>query len=477
MPLKPLFLMSPELQLALFVCLLLVLAMLLPQQQQRIGAYTALLGIGFAAASLGVTAYSCWHVLPQNAFGYRIDSFGILFKAIALACSGLSIIASIKYLEAKSKQHCDYYALILLAVIGMMLASSARDLIVLYLSLELSAVSTYLLVWYPGRLRSAEGALTYYLLAMTSTGILLYGMSVVYATTGETSFDAIVKAGQSDSLFSIGITLMSLGILFKVAAIPLHAWLPDTCEAAPTPVIPLLLMTNSTGYIVAITLVKLFPQNLAAGLQLIMTVTATVSMMVGNLAAATQTNLKRMLGYAGIAHSSNVMLAVALTDNKATFFYIASYCLTSAGICIVLSALSTSADDEETGEYIDDLNGLFKTNSRLGIAATILLLSFAGIPPTCGFIAKYLVLSSVVKADLQWQLLLIAINVPLAFYISWRCIRAIFEDKKQQLASIDKTLLTTALLLAGLIAGTGIYPQPLIRICDAATAVRSQYQK
>lgn len=495
---QDLLMLAPELELLLFACFLLILEVLLPQNRKVVAAYVALSGLGFSAASLALFYYQYSTLLPRTGFSgaWIIDGFALLFKSIFLLGGGLSIALSIKYLDIERQQRGEYYALVLFALSGMLLLSSAYDLITLYISIELIAITVYILVGYfKTNIKSNEGALKYYLLGTFSSGILLYGMSLLYAVTGKTNLSDIasrlndlIPAQSASYLLLAAMVLIGVGVFFKVAAVPFHMWAPDAYEGAPTSVTAFMSVTvKAAGYVM---MARIFLEALPRmqemgempGWGILFGAIAALSITVGNLAATTQTNLKRMLAYSSISHAGYVLLGFVAGNSigyTGVAFYILVYTMMNLGAFGVLLTLTRrSADgdilsEENTGEHIDDLKGLVYSSPSTAVMMLVFLLALAGIPPTSGFIGKYLLFAGLIKAGKDWQIqlaVLAVINTVISFYYYARCIKAMFIsdlNEKRPLAT-DRSLHSALLVAVILTLLAGIYPQPFIRICESA---------
>lgn len=493
---RDLLMLAPELELLLFACFLLVLEVLLPQRRKVVAGYVALCGVVFSAASLAIFYYQHGNFLPLTGFNgnYVVDGFALLFKSIFLLGGGLSIALSINYLNTERQQRGDYYALVLFALSGTMLLASAYDLITLYISIELVAITVYVLVGYfKANLKSNEGALKYYLLGAFSSGILLYGMSLLYAVTGQTNLNAITSklnevVSTASYLSLAAMVLLAAGVFFKVAAVPFHMWAPDAYEGAPTSVTAFMsVAVKAAGYVM---MARIFLEALPGmremgeipGWGVLFGAIAALSMTVGNVAAATQNNLKRMLAYSSISHAGYVLLGFAAGNTlgyTGVAVYLLVYTLMNLGAFGVLLALTRRSEDgdplseENTGEHIDDLKGLVYSSPATALMMLVFLLALAGIPPTSGFIGKYLLFAGLVKAGKDWQVqlaVLAVVNTVISFYYYARCIKAMFisDLSERRPLAVDRPLQSALVVAVVLTLLAGVYPQPFIQVCEAA---------
>jgi NADH-quinone oxidoreductase subunit N len=335
--------------------------------------------------------------------------FGILFLASVL----LTTLASFRYLDREKLQHPEYYVLILFSAIGMMLMASALDLIVLFIALELMSLAVYTLVGFRrADRRSNEAAMKYFILGSAASAVLLYGAALLYGTTGSTGIHAIFKFIQANPqgmtpVFTIGVWLVLLGFLFKVASVPFHMWMPDVYEGAPAPITGFMTTGLKAAAFAAFLRVFIslgYGKGLTAVVQShihdIIWVSAVLTMVVGNVVALTQTNLKRMLAYSSIAHSGYLLVGMLAGSGSEQGYgpvamYLVVYSIMNLGAFVVLSAL---ASRDDSGLNLHDLSGLSRRHPWMAFAMAVFLFSMAGIPPTAGFAAKYLLFYSAIQA-------------------------------------------------------------------------------
>src|SRR5438445_1460782 len=334
----------------------------------------------------------------------RVDSFAIFFHMLIPAISAVCILASLEYLDAQNIRSGEYYALILFGTVGMVLMSSAVELVLIFIALEISSISTYILAGYRRRnAGSAESAIKYFLLGSFATAFFLYGVALMFGATGSTSILKIGPAlGSNPGLLAIAATaLMIVGLGFKVAAAPFHIWTPDVYEGAPAPVVA-LMSTGPKAAAFAVLLRVLFATAVPNDWIWLIWIAAALSMTLGNFGALIQNNVKRMLAYSSIAHAGYILVAFAAGREigmAAAIFYTASYAAMNVGAFAVVSHFGG------TGErYIDieDYAGLGKRSPLLAFTLTIFLLSLIGIPLTGVFFAKYYVFNAALHSNLVW---------------------------------------------------------------------------
>ncbi|HEX5604423.1 MAG TPA: NADH-quinone oxidoreductase subunit N, partial [Pyrinomonadaceae bacterium] len=397
-------LIAPELILTVAACVALVMEVILPYRKSKLTAYFALAGIALAFVSLALQVTG---PMPVDGFYgmVRIDGFTILFRIIFLISAALAIGISTRFLDIEGEQHGEYYSLILFATVGMMFIACGHDLISLYISLELMALTFYVLVAFTKReKKSNEAAMKYFLLGAFSSGILLYGMSLIYGVAGSTnigeiatSLSDIVPKIQADQNFAglrplllLGMIALSAGLFFKVAAVPFHMWAPDVYEGAPTSVTA-FLSTGSKAASFAL-YARIFSEALPAmraDWAPLLGLVAAITIMVGNWAAVTQENSKRLLAYSSISNAGYLLLALIANNEYGRIgliVYLFVYTLMNMGAFGVIISLRRRGI---IGDHVDDLTGLAQKAPVMAAMMSIFMLSLGGLPVTGGFIGKY----------------------------------------------------------------------------------------
>jgi NADH-quinone oxidoreductase subunit N len=411
----------PELLLTAFGILVMLAEPLLPEDSDR-----KPLGVLALIGSLLAVAATLWQAsYPGDAFFgmVRVDAFSIFFHLIVGFVATLVILASFEYLEVQQIRHGEYYGLILFGAVGMMLMSSAVELVLIFIALEISSIATYILAGF--RLRSpasAESSLKYFLLGSFATAFFLYGIALMFGATGSTNVYAIAAALHSGAptLAYAGMALMFVGLGFKVASVPFHVWTPDVYEGAPAPVVA-LMSTAPKAAAFAVLLRVLFAAG-TPGWFWVIWISAALSMTLGNIAALVQTNIKRLLAYSSIAHAGYLLVAFAAAREmgiSAAIFYTAAYAAMNVGAFVVISHFSSHGERYVT---LEDYSGLGKRAPRLAAVLTVFLLSLIGIPVTGGFFAKFYVFSAALKSDLVGLTIVAVINSAIAAYYYLRVI-------------------------------------------------------
>ncbi len=334
----------------------------------------------------------------------RVDNFAIFFHLLIPAISGVCILASLEYLDAQNIRSGEYYALILFGTVGMVLMSSAIELVLIFIALEISSISTYVLAGYRRRTASStESSIKYFLLGSFATAFFLYGVALMFGATGSTNTFAIrtaLAAPNAPSLLAIAATaLMIVGLGFKVASAPFHVWTPDVYEGAPAPIVA-LMSTGPKAAAFAVLLRVLFATTPTQWFWLIW-ISAALSMTLGNFGALVQNNVKRMLAYSSIAHAGYLLVAFAAGGDlgiSAAIFYTAAYAAMNVGAFAVVSHFAAGG---ERYVSVDDYAGLGRRSPLLALTLTVFMLSLIGIPLTAGFVAKYYVFNAALSATVH----------------------------------------------------------------------------
>jgi len=380
----------------------------------RLAGWLSLAGIGASLLAL----LWLWRGAPQ-AVGIpqmiALDAYRYLGDLVFLVAAGATVVFSQDYLEREGIRGPEYYTLILLATVGMMLLGGASDLVLVFLGLEVMSVAAYVLAAYDRRSAySAEAGLKYFLIGAFASGFLLYGIALVYGATGTTNLvmvGAQLAAGQLPLMAALGLCLLLIGFLFKVSAVPFHMWAPDVYDGAPTPVTGLMATgVKAAGFLALVRLLLVgFPTSQALW-QPAIGILAVVTMVAGNLMALTQRTIKRMLAYSSVAHAG-YLLAAAWSGTRigaaSVQFYILAYALASLAAFGLVAALGRGGERDLTA---DDLAGLARTRPWTAAAFGIVLLSLLGFPGTFGFIGKWMILSALITSG-QWVMPVVLVLV------------------------------------------------------------------
>ncbi len=408
----------PMLLLTLFALGILIIDLLLPPKWKRVNAITALIGLAFSAAATGNLHWAYHHAQLQGLSfvdtGFMgtllVDPFAIYFFYLFLAGGAIAVLMSMHYLEVEHENHGEFYALMLFSVVGMMCMAAGYDIVLIFIGLELMAISTYVLVGFLRRdKRSNEAALKYLLLGAFSSGIFAYGLSLFYGLTGSTNLgqialglQKIIAKNPTDPVVIFALLATTTGLLFKIAAVPFHQWAPDAYEGAPTSITGFMsVAVKSAGWamLLRIFLFGLYPLRSMYVPLLIFVSIAT--MTGGNLAAITQTNTKRLLAYSSIAHVGYMLLGLIASNGQtnstgivAILIYLLVYTFMNLGAFAVITSLRRR---NIIGDEIDDIAGLYIKAPTEAILMLVFLLSLAGIPPLAGFWGKYFIFLSLIQ--------------------------------------------------------------------------------
>lgn len=465
----------PEIVLTAGALLLLIVDLFTSRQHQRVLGWCALAVLG--ATALTLLPFSGANLVVSRGL-LAIDGFAFFFKLIFLGAAAITVLMSSSYLEAEGLKVGEYYFLILCATLGMMFMASGIDLIAIFIGLETMAVAFYILVGYvkPNR-RSNEAAVKYFLLGAFSLGLLLYGMSLLYGLSGTTNLrelTATFVAGESDGLLLIAIILVIAGIGFKIAAVPFHMWAPDVYEGAPTPVTAFLSVGSKAAAFAM--LLRIFFEGLPGLVEEwrpIFYALAIITMTLGNIAAITQSNIKRMLAYSSIAHAGYILIGVVAGTPRgftAIFVYLMVYVFMQLGAFAVVTMLRR---ENVAGDELKDLSGLYSRYPVAAFAMLFFMLSLGGIPPTAGFMGKFWLFSAAIESGYIWLAVVAVGNSAISLYYYIRVI--VYMWIKEEIAGppIKVSPAMVAALVITLV-GTivfGLYPRPLFELAAASTQV------
>ena len=471
--------LKPVILLTLFGIGVLLTDLLLEERQKYLNAITSLVGISFAAAQLWMlqARLEASGVREVTAFHGAIvfDRFGIFFNWIFLISSAIAILIAVRYLEIEQEHRGEYYAILLFATVGMMLLAMGMDLITLFVALELMVISVYILTGFLRRdRRSNEAALKYLLLGAFSSGILVYGMSLLYGMSGSTKLKEIAAAlsqrPAGDPLVMIAVVAIATGLFFKIGAVPFHQWLPDAYEGAPTSITAFMSVGPKVAAFAFLLRMFLVPLGGAREQWLPLLVgVAIATMTLGNLAAISQSNIKRLLAYSAISHVGYLLLGLVAgneTGLKGIAIYLLVYAFMNMGAFAVVVSMRRR---DLIGDEIDDMAGLIYKSPTAAILMVIFLLSLAGIPPTAGFLGKYFIFLSLIETGHYTLAVVAVLYVAVALYYYFRIVAVMFmrEPVDQELPSISPGIRVALGVTAAMTLLIGLYPEPLIRFAGS----------
>ena len=459
----------PELVLAIGAMALLMLGAY--RGQGTTSAVTSLATVLLIA--VGVLEY----MLPsgkQVTFGgsFIVDDFARFMKILALVGSAVTLILSAEFLADASRRIFEYAILVLLSTLGMMVLISAGDLISLYLGLELMSLALYVVAAsHRDNVKSTEAGLKYFVLGALSSGMLLYGASLIYGFTGTVSFAGIAAAAKGGSVGIVfGIVFLFAGLCFKVSAVPFHMWTPDVYEGAPTPITAFFASAPKVAALAVFTRVALtaFP-GITFQWQQIIVFVSIASMALGSFAAIGQTNIKRLMAYSSIGHMGFALVGLAagtVEGAQGVLMYIAIYVAMTLGSFAVIMAIKRNG---QSFEKISDFSGLSRTNPLLAFFFAMLLFSLAGIPPLAGFFAKWYVFVAAIKAGLFTLSVIGVLTSVVGAYYYLLIVKTMYFDEPLQVVDPVRIELRSVLAVAGLFNMLFFaYPGPLVSAATAA---------
>jgi NADH-quinone oxidoreductase subunit N len=465
----------PEIVLSVFGMIIMLLDPVMDERRsQRTLGLVALAG---AIVALAATIYQAqvrfWGL---GFFGMvKVDAFSVFFHFVVISVTLLVILSSYEYMEVQQIRAGEYYGLIMFGAVGMALMSSAMELVLIFIALEISSISTYILAGFRRRSAiSSESSVKYFLLGSFATAFFLYGVALMFGATGSTSIDRISAAlaeysgtGHGPLLAYLGVALMFVGLGFKVAAAPFHIWTPDVYEGAPSPVVG-FMSTAPKAAVFAVLLRIIFEAHAPGGPWLIW-VAAALSMTIGNVAALVQNNVKRLLAYSSIAHAGYLLVAFASLPKNgipAAMFYTASYAAMNVGAFAVIGHFAGAGERFVT---LEDYAGLGKRSPILAAILTIFLLSLIGIPITGGFFAKFYVFSAAMQGShpLVGLVIIGVINSAVAAYYYLRIIVVMYmrepRDEEVPVTPVSAGLGFALGLSLAVTIFLGVYPNPVLK--------------
>jgi NADH-quinone oxidoreductase subunit N len=473
--------MLPMVELTIFALGILLIDLMIPRGWKWINAVGAFVGVLFAA----LCTWQIQSMLPpRGLFGFYnsllVDRFAIYFWYLFLAGAAISILISVHYLDVEDEHHGEYYALLLLSVVGMMCMAAGIDIVLLFIGLELMAISTYVLVGFLRRdRRSNEAALKYLLLGAFSSGIFAYGLSLFYGISGSTNLAIIGRAVSAQNphnpVVVIALLTTMVGLLFKIAAVPFHQWAPDAYEGAPTSItgfMSVAVKAAAWALLLRILVFGLF--SLRSVYTPVIVIVSIATMTGANFAALTQTNTKRLLAYSSIAHVGYMLLAFVamgtsqpgspgfLDGLKGILIYLLVYTFMNLGAFAVITSLRQR---NVIGDELDDMAGLYQRAPVESALMLLFLLSLAGIPPAAGFLGKYYIFLSLIESG-HYGLASLGVLYSLFglyYYLkiaNSMLMRAPMEPERLPVSlgmrfAVGVTALATIVI--------GVYPEPFIR--------------
>jgi NADH-quinone oxidoreductase subunit N len=478
--------LTPELSLLGFALAVILVDLFVKQKKVLAG-----LSIAGLVVSAGFTV-SMWGT-PGEAIFYRmlaVDNFALFFKLLLLVAACLIILASQDYVSKFKRFQGEYYALVLISTLGMMLLVAAADLIAIYVALELSGISLYVLATFLKDKKSTEAGLKYLLLGAVASAVLLYGMALVFGFTGKTCLMCIAEYVQgmpsaglmNNPALLLGMVLLAAGFGFKIACFPFQMWVPDVYEGAPTPITAYLsVASKAAGFAVVLRVFFVAlgsPEWLSLNWGMLFAVLSAITMTVGNVVAILQNNIKRMLGYSSIAQAGYLMVGLATVGmavgndavgQSGLLFFLMSYAVTNLGAFIAVIAISNKINSDE----INDYTGMGKLAPVLALALTLCLISLIGLPPTAGLIAKIYIFSGAVQHGLLWLVILAVINSCISAFYYLRVVKVMWAGAPASAGKVPSSwALRIALAICCLfVLLLGVIPGGFVGIAEAAVRI------
>jgi NADH-quinone oxidoreductase subunit N len=456
----------PEIVLSIFGIIVMMLDPLIDEESsQKILASIALVG---ALAGLGATWFMAQS--PGQAFWnmVQVDDFSVFFHVLVIAIAAVVVLSSYEYLAVQRIRAGEYYALLLFGTVGMALMSSAVELVLIFIALEISSISTYVLAGFRRHeASSTESSLKYFLLGSFATAFFLYGVALMFGATGHTNINEIsaaLQAGQIPLLAVVGVAFMFVGLGFKVAAAPFHIWTPDVYEGAPAPIVG-FMSTAPKAAAFAVLLRVVYVIDVHA-LFWVIWVAAALSMTLGNIGALVQHNVKRLLAYSSIAHAGYLLVGFAAAPGlgtSAVMFYAASYAAMNVGAFAVVSHFSNVGERYIT---LEDYEGLGRNSPLLAASLTVFLLSLIGIPITGGFFAKFYVFSAAMRSHLIWLTIIGVLNSGVGAYYYLRVIVRMYMSEERRKVPVTPLSFAPRIAIVVCLAATlylGLFPNTLLQ--------------
>jgi NADH-quinone oxidoreductase subunit N len=464
----------PQILLCGFGILVMVLDPFVPPPRKSLLGWLALIGV---LAAAGGTLWTSDN--PGLAFGRAIaaDHFSFYFFYLFLLVAALTVLGSINYLERDGMQHGEFYALILMGTAGMCFMASSTDLIMVFIGLEISSISTYILAGFRRRDALAnEASLKYFLLGSFATAFFLYGIAFVYGLTGTTNLldlsGRLAQPAQWTMLARVALLLMFVGLAFKLSTVPFQVWAPDVYQGAPAPVTAFLSVGPKAAAFAILLRILLGGLASAASISFwVIWVSAILTMCLGNFAAIWQTNVKRLLAYSAIAHAGYVLVGVAAGSQEGTsavLFYLTAYALMNVGAFVLIAHL---AGNGELSTQIEDYTGLAYIRPGTAACMTVFLLSLAGFPTTAGFLGKFFLFRAAIHSHLIGLTIIALLNSVVSVYYYLRIVVAMYMREGKTRTSTTNLPMALRTALAVSVVGIfylGLFPNLFLAFSNIA---------
>lgn len=481
------YLIAPEIALASVAGVVVILDLLM--RDKRYLPIVAVLGLlvpaGFAVVLWSDVSAESGGALTGLFDTVVVDKFALFFKFLVLSIVALVVLGSRDFAEKFQRSQGEFYGIILLSAVGMMLVAATKELVSIYVSLELATLPIAALAAFMRDERSSEAGLKFLLLGAVSSALLLYGMVLVYAFTGSTHLDVIAGSISSGSVpfgsnaMLAGIILIVVGFGFKISMVPFQMWVPDVYEGSPTPVAAFLsVASKAAGFAVLLRVFYVAFGGVDVDWSVLFAVLAVLSMTVGNLVAILQSNVKRLLGYSTIAQAGYILVGVAAVAATApdggvdglgpsgVLFYLAAYAVTNLAAFFAVMAIANRTGSEQ----IDDFAGMARRSPFLAGVLALSMISLIGIPPTAGFMGKLYLFNAAVSSDLVWLAVVGVLNSVVSAYYYLRVIKTMFlapAESEERISYSSPVFVAVAVSAIGILL-IGVLPGPLFEITESA---------
>ena len=480
-PTFDLSLLMPLLTVILWGMALMIIDFFLPEDKKQWLGWLSLVGY-LVALVLTVRLWGTDEGVFTPAGGQPmllVDNYSNFLNMLFLMTGALAVLFSLNYLVKAGLQRGEYYYLMMFSVSGMMLMGTANDLVLVFLALELLSIPLYVLAGFARpRVDSEEAAMKYFLLGAFASGFLVFGIALIYGSTGSTSLPVIVaNIGTAGALGAAGAALLMVGLFFKVAAVPFHMWTPDVYEGAPTSVTGFMSVgAKIAGFAAMIRILVAALPELSEAWVPALAIIAALTMIIGNVVALRQRNIKRMLGYSSIAHAGYILMALAASADSdsgvsAALFYMLAYVFTNLGAFAVIIAVERK---EGEGVMLDDYKGLARRSPLLALAMAYFMLSLTGVPPTGGFTGKFLIFQSTVDAGLFWLTIVGVITSVISGYYYLRVVYYSYMFEGEGEVSSKPALNAVIAIAVVATLWLGILPGDWYRIAQEAVVSSAQ---
>jgi NADH-quinone oxidoreductase subunit N len=464
--------LAPVLVLSVFGMMVLITDLFIGKDKSIL-VFMSLTGLLMAAIS-SLAKFN----LPVHSFNgaYVVDHLSVFFTFIFCISSAMAILLSVDFNKREEIKVGEYYSLILFCTVGMIVLASSTDMIMIFLGIEIISISLYILAGVRRKdIKSNEAALKYFLLGAFATGFLLYGMALIYGSTGSTKLSIISKVvseGQiiSEPLMLMGVVLLIIGFSFKIAAVPFHMWAPDVYQGAPTPVTAFMAVGPKAASLAAFyrVMTEAMPE-LSYSWEILLCIVSVLSMFIGNLGAIMQTNIKRLIAFSSVSHVGYLLIAIiakSSLSSSSLMFYMLTYAFMIFGVFGIVILLGRKGDENLE---IENYSGLAYKHPIIALTMTIFLLSLGGLPPLAGFVAKFYIFSAALKEGYLILVIIAVLNSAISLYYYLKVI--VFMYMKEPVKPFNITLSPMTLLVIAIsVFGTiqlGIYPDPIISLAQS----------